>query len=256
MGFEVRASMQNLCSWYDVVRLLLDYKQGLLTPRIPIVDADGRTIGRLEILGLRHVGDEALVEQFVRWRNQNLVGWLDQRPVTKEGTAAWVAETATNPTRVAMLIYAGDKLVGRCGNINLRPWELMSDGLVRGESGGGIRFIHYAQVAGLIWTFLKLGVDTVHAKVLSTNDLSLASCRSLGYDMRPYRESRIYRKASPTGVFFEEFGEPTERVDDATLQYLQLTRDSFFRVVDSVPGFAALHAQFRNESEPAETRIS
>jgi hypothetical protein len=236
MGYE---------QWFDVLRLIVDLKQGRRECRIPIVDANGQRVGRLEPISLRHLGDDELVRRFVRWRNQNLAGYLDQRPTTEAETAEWLIDVVTNPTRIAFLAYAGETLVARCGNVQMRPWQMMSDGLVRGEQGGGMRFIHHSQIAGIIWSFRWLRFETMHSKVLSTNDMALESCRSLGYDMRPYKSNPIYRKNLPTGVVIEEFGEPSERIPDVTLQYFQLKPESFFRVVEQTPGFAALDAEIR-----------
>jgi|GEM_PF-4921081 hypothetical protein len=229
--------------WFDVIRLVVDVKQGNRECKIPIVDSDGRRIGRLEPLGLPHLEDANLIRQFVRWRNQNLSGYLDQRITNELETAKWLLDVVTNPTRITFLIYAGDKLIGRCGSVQMRPWEMMSDGLVRGESGGGMRFIYYAQVACIIWLFRILHLEKIHSTILSTNDMALDNCRSLGYEQQPYKSTPVYRKFSSIGDVLEEHGHPAELVPEMKLQYFRLNQESFFRLIEQTPGFAMLDAE-------------
>lgn len=232
--------------WYDVIRLVLDMKQGRITSDVPVIDDHGRTVGRYETLGLKHIGDSSLIEQLVRWRNQNVSGYLDQRRVTPEATAAWVVDAATNPTRIATLIYAGETLVGKCGIVQMTPGRVMSDGLVRGERGGGIKFMHFAQISRMIWDFYFFQLEEIHSKVLSTNDAAQESCRRLGYDMKPYRSQALYRKAYDEGVVLEEFGEPSELLTDVKLDYYRLDREAFFRVVNANPAFATMNAAIQD----------
>lgn len=226
--------------WFAALDGLLKIKSGQRDCPIPIFDCEGRLIGRHEHLCQRHLDDDALVERFVRWRNQNRSGYLDQRPTTFEATRKWLIDVVTNPTRQASLMYAGDVLVGRSGTVDIRPQEVMSDGLVRGERGGGIRFMHYAQVAGIIWTFRFLGISAILSKVLSSNDAALESCRLLGYDMQPYQVRPVYRKEGPEGIYLEEHGGPEEQLPGVQLAYYRLRREAFFQFVGECRGFVAL----------------
>lgn len=232
--------------WFDVVRLILDMKQERRHVSIPIVDFDGRKIGRLEPLGVSSLGSPDLLRQFVRWRNQNLAGFLDQRPTTEVETARWLDDVVTNPTRIAFLIFAHDTPIGRCGSVQIRPGELMTDGLVRGEQGGGKKFMYYAQIANLIWTFHALRIETVHSKILSTNDLAIENYRNLGCDTQPCRSAPMYRISSPAGDVLEEFGSPTELLPDVLLNYYQLKREPFLKSVAQSPGFKALGEQIQS----------
>lgn len=204
-----------------------DLLSGREVLRISIPDADGNVVGFLTPLTQTLAEDDTLIEQFVRWRNQNLSGWLDQRPVTFEGTRAWARNVTRDPTRLALLMYAGDKLIGRCGYLELTADECLSDGLVRGERGGGLYFVHHAQVAGLIWQFETLGIRSVLSKVLSTNDAALESCRRLGYDLTCVESRPLFRHEDVQGVYFLEHGEADQVFEESTILYLRLSKEDF-----------------------------
>jgi hypothetical protein len=171
--------------WFDTVRYLVDIKQDRLASSVPIVDDTGKHLGKLMPLTIRHLGDRSLIEMFVRWRNQNLYGYRDQRPVTFESTSRWLEEVVWDPGRLAHLIHLGDKPIARCGAIKLRPTGHEADGLVRGERGGGFDFIFRSQVAGTAWSFHRLGGREIVALILRSNDLAQENARRLGFDMEP-----------------------------------------------------------------------
>jgi RimJ/RimL family protein N-acetyltransferase len=211
--------------------LLEDIKRGRRALRIPIRDRHHSEVGHLAPLTTAHLGDIELIHRFVRWRNQFRSGWLDQRPVTVDGTQRWLQEVVENPTRMTFLIYFGETLIGRCGFLNLTRDRNESDGLVRGERGGGADLIHCANVAGLDWQFRNLGIRAVHSKVLSTNELALQGCRRLGYSMPPIASKQIFRHVYPEGVVLREFGDPDQELPDVRLLYLRLEEKGFGHAV-------------------------
>jgi len=130
---------------------------------------------------------------------------------------------------MVLLIYAGDRLIGRCGYLRLTAVDNESDWLVRGERGGGILFMHYAQIAGLEWQFGDLGLQSVLSKVISSNENALESCRRLGYDMSPERVASLFRHPYPTGDLLKEIGSCEQLIHGERVVYLRLRRDDFFR---------------------------
>lgn len=214
------------------IEFLQQIKAGRSSLQIPICDRQGFEVGRLAPLTQDHLGDDWLVSTFVRWRNQNREGWLDQRPVTAEGTHRWLQEAVENPVRMSFLIYFGERLVGRCGFLDLSAAENESDGLVRGERGGGPEFIHCANVAGLTWQFSELGLSTVRSKVLSSNVFAVEGCRKLGYAMTPFAAREVFRHEDRQGVVFREQGLPEQELPDVRLLYLRLSKTDFNRAVE------------------------
>jgi RimJ/RimL family protein N-acetyltransferase len=213
------------------LELLCDAKSGKLPLWIPIRDSGGADIGHLEPLTERHLGDDALIERFVRWRNQNLAGWLDQRQVTGQSTRRWLQDVVTNPTRLTFLIYLGKRIIGRCGLLNLTRDDNEADGLIRGERGGGLYFMFYANVAMLAWEFDELGIDSVFSKVLSTNDAAIESCRRLGFSLPPFAVRTLYRHDCPDGIVLRENGTPDQEVPGAQLLYVRLSKANFRSVL-------------------------
>lgn len=222
--------------WFETVRYLLDIKQGRRSAVVPVVDATGLQIGRLVPLTAVDLGNQDLLEMFVRWRNQNLAGYRDQRPVTLASTASWLREVVWDPARLAHLIHLGDKPIARCGAIKLRPTGHEADGLVRGERGGGIDFIFYTQVAGTAWSFHRLGGEEIVALILRSNDLALSNAERLGFGMEPRHRSPRWRDAA--GRLSECPTQPGAEPTDELLS-LVLARSRFIELHRSSPTFQA-----------------
>jgi hypothetical protein len=211
------------------LNLLRDYKEGHRPLSIPILDFDGRTIGHVSAMTRADAEDDAMIERFVRWRNQNRSGWLDQRPVTFEGTRRWAMRVIEEPDRIAFLMYHQDRLIARSGLLNLTRWWNESDGLVRGEPGGGAFYMYQAQAAMVKWEIEALRQRLVLSKILSTNDGGLNSCRSMGCDMAPIAVRSVYRHVHPEGEVLQETGSGLQRMSDVSLHYLVVTREGFER---------------------------
>jgi hypothetical protein len=215
-------------SWFEWLRKLQDLKQGRIEFSVPVINWDGSQVGHLELLTQKHLDDETLVPMFCRWRNQNRAGWLDQRIVDVSSTTEWLRDVVSNPRRFAHLIYCADKIVGRCGSVNMTPSALESDSLVRGERGGGLYFMHWAQISALIWTFRASGVSHVVSKVVSTNFAALESCQRLGYDMNQIQSRPLYRDDTVDGLVIREQGRTDQLIEGQSLYFVTLDRDAFY----------------------------
>ena len=198
----------------EVLQVLSEVKAGLRQRTVPILDPMGRTVGRAEALGAPHITD-GLVERFVRWRNANRSGWLDQRPVTVTSTREWLARYLASEDTLLYLLFAGEALVGRTGLVSLTCTSFVTDGLVRGERGGGPNFIRRANRALMRADLEFTGVDSIISKILSTNEMALESSDRLGY--RTAREVALYCRRTPEGLVLVE--EPTAERDSRSLLY-------------------------------------
>ena len=234
--------------WFDAVRWLLDVKQAALHVAVPILDEEGRGLGELRPITVEHLEDLALLEQFVGWRNQHRRGYLDQRPVTMAGVRRYVEDVVYNPTRLSFLAYCDGRPIARMGAVRIGPTEHESDGLVRGERGGGMQFVHRAQLTGMILLFHALNQTSIISRVLSTNDLARESCTSLGYDMTPVVSQPVYRIRHPDGDTLEASGRPDELMEGVTLDTFRLGRRAFFERMSGRPGFRELDDLIRGMS--------
>lgn len=231
--------------WFCALRWLVDVKQGLRPLAVPILDDRGQEIGVLRPITVAHLRDETLLERFVVWRNQNRTGYLDQRPVTLDGVRRYVEDVVYNPTRLTFLAYCNGRPIARMGAVRIGPVEHESDGLVRGERGGGMHFIHWAQIAGVILVFYALNHRSIISRVLSTNELALDSVATKGYDMRPIVSQPIYRIRHPEGDTLETAGDSADLVPGVTLDTFRLQRKAFFATMGEQPGFRRLDEHIR-----------
>jgi hypothetical protein len=209
--------------WREAMAHLRDIKQCQVPLQLPVRDNAGSVVGQLEPITARHLEDSQLIATFVRWRNVNRSGYLDQRPVDDQSTAKWLADVVANERRISLLIYFGEKLIGRCGAVNLSPEGHEADSLVRGERGGGFGFLLAAQRTGLAWLFASgIGGSSVSARVLDSNDLALHNCRELGYEMTPVKVERSsIQNYSSSGL--------SSREEGPELWTLKMSREQFQR---------------------------
>ena len=231
--------------WFDALRWLVDVKQGVRPLAVPILDDRGEEIGVLRPITVAHLGDESLLERFVVWRNRHRTGYLDQRPVTLDGVRRYVEDVVYNPTRLTFLAYFEGRPIARMGAVRIGPTEHESDGLVRGERGGGMHFMHWAQLAGMILVFYALNQRSSISRVLSTNELAVDSCVTKGYEMRAVVSQSIFRVRHPNGDTLETSGDPVDRVAGVTLDTFRLQRDAFFAAMAEQPGFGRLDDRIR-----------
>lgn len=231
--------------WFDALRWLVDVKQGRRPLAVPILDDCAQEIGVLRPITVAQLADQSLLERFVVWRNQHRTGYLDQRPVTLDGVRRYVEDVVYNPTRLTFLAYFEGRPIARLGAVRIGPVEHESDGLVRGERGGGIQFMHRAALAEMIVLFHALDQRSMVSRVLSTNELALDSCAAKGYDMRPVVSHPIYRIRHPEGDTLETTGDPADRVPGVTLDTFRLQRDAFFAAMAQQPGFGRLDEHIR-----------
>lgn len=231
--------------WFDALRWLVDVKQGRRPLAVPILDDRAQEIGVLRPITVAHLEDVSLLERFVVWRNQHRTGYLDQRPVNLDGVRRYVEDVVYNPARLTFLAYCEGRPIARMGAVRIGPTEHESDGVVRGERGGGMQFMHSAQLAGMIMVFCALNQRSIISRVLSTNDLARESCASKGYDMRPVVSQPIYRIHHSEGDTLETAGDPVDRVAGVTLDTFRLQRDAFFATMAEQPGFGHMVDRIR-----------
>jgi len=231
--------------WFDALRWLVDVKQGRRPLAVPVLDDRAEEIGVLRPITVSHLSDEQLMQRFVVWRNQNRTGYLDQRPVTLDGVRRYVEDVVYSPTRLTFLAYFEGRPIARLGAVRIGPSEHEADGLVRGERGGGIQFMHRAQLSSMLLLFYALNHRSIIARVLSTNDLARESCRSLGFDMRPVSSQQVFRIRHLDGDTLEMCGDPSERIVGVTLDTFRLQRDGFLNTMAARLGLRQLDEHVR-----------
>jgi hypothetical protein len=101
----------------------------------------------------------------------------------------------------------------------------MSDGIVRGERGGGMNFIAFANYACMGWDFAHLGLHAMDSKVVASNAPALRSTSSLGY--RAVGSTTLHVEQHASGAVLTEA--PGAVVADVRLWYLRVVRSDFER---------------------------
>jgi len=232
--------------WFAALRWMLDLKQGRTQLEVPILNDRCEQIGTLSPISVKHLADAELLERFVRWRNQNLSGYLDQRPVTLEGVKRYVEDVVYNPTRLTFLAYCDGRPIGRLGAVRIGPREHESDGLVRGERGGGLNFMHSANIAMMLVLFQILRQQRITARVLSSNDFAIDSCQRLGFCMTPILSQEVFQIEVGSGVILQTYGRDDQRVSGVTLDTFAIDRSRFFATMNGRRSFEAMTAVLPN----------
>ena len=151
---------------------------------IPVHDQTDSEIGRLIPLTISNLSDSALIDLFAMWRNRDLSAWLDQRPVSHEGTRRWLENLIKDDCRMAFLIFNQNRdLIGRIGFLDLEDHSVMIDSIIRGLSNISPGMMTHAFFAMTAWLFQNSSIVHVYSKVLPDNAASMKLHHALGFQM-------------------------------------------------------------------------
>lgn len=150
---------------------LADAKAGRVALRIPVVES-GRESGHLEPLTADRCEAPEVAGTIRDWRNAQRDHFFDPTPSTLESTVSWLRAIHRDPSRVLFSIHAGSHWIGHIGFKGYDGEEAESDALIRGELGGGPRFIARAMCAEVAWLMREGGIRRLRSRVLGTDNRS------------------------------------------------------------------------------------
>ncbi len=195
---------------------------------LDIFDQQKKIIGYLAPVTISILDNQEIIDKLTKWRNQTQDNFLSQFTVTSPETKRWLKDDVlTDYGRLMFILYFQDKPIGRMGFMNLRPPLVDGDGLIRGERGGGIHFIHYALIAELTWIFEILGVEKLITKILSKNENVIFMHEQFGFKRQ--QEVKIYFHDQGTKKIILEYGEKIQEIKNEKLIYMTLDKDNFLQ---------------------------
>ena len=168
---------------YQSANLIADVVSERVKLIIPIMDAQGNSIGRLSPLTVSSLGDKTLIEAMTRWRRHSARFFLTQFDATPERTTQWLENTVFNdPSRLLFTIHSASKLIGQYGFKNLSSKSAEVDNLLRGESGGNPQLIYFAEIALVGWLFSTFEITNLYGYVLAENWQALQLHARVGFE--------------------------------------------------------------------------
>jgi RimJ/RimL family protein N-acetyltransferase len=198
--------------------------------RVPIINANTEEeIGYLSPVTLSVLDNINIINKMTDWRNKNSSSFLSRFTATPERTKQWLQNSIlSDPNRLLSLMYANSKkdsfvtskLIGYLGFFNLTDTLAEGDAIIRGEHGGGVDFIKYANIASINWFYTHFSPRKLMCRILSNNDSAINMALSIGYKID--KEVDIYVHTNTNGEQdFREWGEESQRVQDIKLIYLK-----------------------------------
>ena len=150
---------------------------------MPIRDIQGITVGYLIPIGSWLLKQPQLIERISRWRQTFMRMFLAQFISTAEKTFNYLKLLSIEqPDRILFIIRTLEGHdVGHVGLSNITPNHAELDNLMRGEPGGHVRLVYFAELAVIDWAFKVLKLRRITARVLSYNWMALEMHREVGF---------------------------------------------------------------------------
>ncbi len=212
----------------DLARILSDHKcKDLRAARdkgLPVLDEQGRCIGRLVPVGPWILEDAACIGRLTQWRKTFSRMFLTQFEATPSGTRAYLKDVAVgDDSRILFLIEDEEgTVVGHVGLAQVNPESFELDYLIRGRSGGHPRLVYHAEVALLRWGFEVLDIPRCEVGVLSFNWMVVDLHQSVGFEQK----ARIpLRKIAQDGMVRHELLAGQAQASNVAYSYLRMGLD-------------------------------
>lgn len=215
-----------------VQKIISDMKSLNLTEAenlaIPILNVDGKNIGKLIPVGNWVLSESDLIESIRTWRHKTMKMFMTQFESTYEKTYNYLKDIAiSHGNRIFFIISDDDgRMIGHIGLANIDAGRGELDNLMRGVDGGDPRLIYYAELALLNWGFEALGISKNVVHVISYNWLVLALHEEVGYTLV---EKEALKKIEDAGLVYHEVVE----LNDANVKYsnikLSITNTNFYQ---------------------------
>tara|TARA_B100000315_G_C14558569_1_gene579381 strand:+ start:286 stop:960 length:675 start_codon:yes stop_codon:yes gene_type:complete len=132
-----------------------------------------KTIGKLKPITYYDIGNDDLINNLMKWRNENISAYLNQEYATFEGTRKWLTKfVLDNPSKLLFIVYSQNfEPIGHMGIADgLKTNSFFElDNIVRGEKNGEKGIMTLALYDLITWIFLFSECDRVYLRVFSDN---------------------------------------------------------------------------------------
>ncbi len=152
---------------------------------LDVLDDSHNKIASLIPIGNWALTDEELLGSFAKWRKTFMHFFFTQFTASKESTKDYLKNLSIRKEdRILFAIYLENILVGHIGLSNVTSSKAEIDNLMRGVSGIQKGLMYFSEMALLNWAFNTLKVDTIEAKVMSSNLAALSLHKKFGLKLR------------------------------------------------------------------------
>ena len=214
----------------DIYQVITNIKKGekeYENFQVSIVNELNIPIGFLKPITFNLINyDNEILPFLTKWRRMFIKYFLTQFTPTVERTSKWLKEIVIpSEDRILFLIYSSDgTLIGNFGVCNVKCHEVELDNLIRGEKGGDLQLIYYAEVCLLRWIFSQFEVSSAVLHVFSNNQKTISLHEKVGFKI--VREYRLWKESFGEEIIYSTINESGEL---AKFTYLEmcLTRDEF-----------------------------
>lgn len=171
---------------------------------IKITSDLGVAKGFLLPVGSWILGYPTIIEKISNWRKVNMKNFLVQFESTPKKSLEYLKRfSIDDKKRLFFLIFDSQKkLIGHIGLSHIDQESAELDNLVRGEKGGDLDLIFYAEKTILDFAFDQIRVKEIILRVLSYNYLALNIHNELGFKV--LKSSPLLKKRNSIGDVVHE----------------------------------------------------
>ena len=169
--------------------------------KLYIYNADKEKIGYFVPVGEWIENDKQKINLIRSWREKSRSMFLTHINSTFDKTLNYLKNFSIRQKgRIFFLIYdyKSKKLIGHMGMADANRKSAELDNIVRGERGGDVRLIYYAEITLLDWSFKNLKIGTINGRVLSYNSIMLSLHKKVGFLINAYKHLFAYEKDGDT----------------------------------------------------------
>lgn len=230
-------------------QLILHLKRGMTHEDVfcmPIYTEHGELIGSLKVINQFLARQHEVIDSLTRWRKLYMRYFLTQFSATPERTEKWLKNIVL-PSEDRILFLIGDssqKLIGNFGVCNIGWHDAELDNLIRGEKGGHVKLIFYAELAILYWLFFVVGVEEALLHVFSNNQKTIQLHSEVGFTLSS--TARLSKVISGNDIVYKINAESGEMIDFGYNEMI-LSREIFIK---KYPWIAPIYRSMETKLNP------
>lgn len=151
--------------------------------KVSIINERKEVIGYLVPISPELARQDGLAATLCRWRQRSMKYYLTQFKATPERTLTWLQQIVVlEDDRLLFLITTEeDKMIGHIGLCNIASDNVEIDNLVRGEQGGDLKLVFYAEIAVINWIIRVLQLKNIYLRQFTDNHMGAALHSSIGF---------------------------------------------------------------------------
>ena len=190
------------------------------------VSRQNKNIASIRPITFYDVENDALIQNLMNWRNENIEAYMDHTLASFEGTRKWLKKyILDNETKLLFLVYSEKNIpIGHMGLADgMQTDQLIEmDNIVRGIKKGNKGIMTLALHDLISWVFLSMEIKKVYLRVFSNNPWAIQMYERLNFKEKKKLPLDKDTHDGVTKYFFSE----SKKISDTYMSYMELNRSN------------------------------